>query len=111
MALESNSRVLCYKSWDFILKGDAFKFGQRTRRPPTNRVNALVSFGNSLMYVTALSEIHRTHLDPRIGFLHTTNRRRYTLNLDVAELFKPLIVDRVIFTLVNRSVLKARDFR
>lgn len=111
MALEGNSRELYYKAWDSILKSDDFRFGQRTRRPPMNRVNALVSFGNSLMYVTTLSEIHRTHLDPRIGFLHTTNQRRYTLNLDVAEIFKPIIVDRVIFTLINRGALQAKDFR
>ena len=111
MALEGGSRERYYGAWDDILKGDDFAFEKRTRRPPMNRINALVSFGNSLMYVTVLSEIHKTHLDPRIGFLHTTNRRRYTLNLDVAEIFKPIIVDRVIFTLVNRSVLKAKDFR
>ena len=111
MALEGGSRELYYKSWNLILKGDDFRFEGRTRRPPQNRINALVSFGNSLMYVTALSEIHRTHLDPRIGFLHTTNRRRYTLNLDVAEVFKPIIVDRVIFTLINRGALKAKEFR
>lgn len=111
MALEGGSRELYYKAWDLILKGDDFEFGQRTRRPPLNRVNALVSFGNSLMYVTVLSEIHRTHLDPRIGFLHTTNRRRHTLNLDVAEVFKPIIVDRVIFSLINRGALQAKDFR
>lgn len=111
MALEGGCRELYYGCWDDILKGDDFAFEKRTRRPPANRINALVSFGNSLMYVTALSEIYRTHLDPRIGFLHTTNRRRYTLNLDVAEVFKPIIVDRVIFSLVNRGALKARDFR
>jgi CRISPR-associated protein Cas1 len=111
MALEGGSRELYYGAWDAILKIEDFKFEKRTRRPPANRINALVSFGNSLMYVTALSEIHRTHLDPRIGFLHTTNQRRYTLNLDVAEIFKPIIVDRVIFTLVNRRALQAKDFR
>ena len=111
MALEGGSHKQYYQSWDLILKSNDFRFGQRTRRPPMNRVNALVSFGNSLMYVTALSEIHRTHLDPRIGFLHTTNQRSYTLNLDMAEVFKPVIVDRVIFTLLNRSALQAKDFR
>jgi CRISPR-associated protein Cas1 len=111
MALEGGCRELYYQSWDAIFKSEDFQFVRRTRRPPENRVNALVSFGNSLMYVRALSEIYRTHLDPRIGFLHTTNQRRYTLNLDVAEIFKPIIVDRVIFTLANRGALQAKDFR
>lgn len=111
MALEGNARNGYYALWDGILKGPDFRFEGRTRRPPLNRVNALISFGNSLMYVTCLSEIYRTRLDPRIGFLHTTNHRRYSLNLDVAEVFKPIIVDRVIFTLLNRGVLKAGDFR
>jgi CRISP-associated protein Cas1 len=111
MALEGGSRELYYKGWDLILKGKDFRFGQRTRRPPENRINALVSFGNSLLYVTALSEVHRTHLDPRISFLHATNQRRYSLNLDVAEVFKPIIVDRVIFALLNRGALQASDFR
>ncbi|ACZ43325.1 CRISPR-associated protein Cas1 [Thermobaculum terrenum ATCC BAA-798] len=111
MAVEGRCREAYYGCWDEIFRSDEFSFGSRTRRPPENRVNALVSFGNSLLYVTVLSEIYRTHLDPRIGFLHTTNHRRYTLNLDVAEIFKPVIVDRVIFSLVNRGEIKASDFR
>jgi CRISPR-associated protein Cas1 len=62
------------------------------------------------MYVAALSEIYRTHLDTRIGFLHTTNFRRFSLNLDVAEVFKPIFVDRLIFSLINKGQLKAEHF-
>jgi len=57
-----------------------------------------------------LSEIYKTHLDPRIGFLHTTNFRRFTLNLDIAEIFKPIIVDRIIFTLIGRRMITIDDF-
>lgn len=57
-----------------------------------------------------LSEIYKTHLDPRIGYLHATNFRRFTLNLDIAEIFKPIIVDRLIFTLVGKKMLTKRDF-
>ena len=74
-------------------------------------MNSLISFGNSLMYVTCLSEIYRTHLDPRISFLHATNYRRYGLNLDLAEIFKPIVVDRVIFTLVNKGMLQKESFK
>jgi CRISPR-associated protein Cas1 len=110
MAIEGNVREVYYGAFDLILKQEEFSFAKRTRRPPQNRLNALISFGNSLLYVAALSEIYRTHLDPRIGFLHTTNFRRFSLNLDVAEVFKPILVDRLIFSLVNKGQLKAEHF-
>jgi CRISPR-associated protein Cas1 len=110
MASEGNARQIYYEAFDIILKQEEFSFARRTRRPPQNRLNALISFGNSLLYVVALSETYRTHLDPRIGFLHTTNFRRFSLNLDVAEVFKPIFVDRLIFSLVNRGQLKAEHF-
>jgi CRISPR-associated protein Cas1 len=110
MAIEGNIREQYYQAFDRILSNDDFTFGSRSRRPPENRLNALISFGNSLLYVTCLSEIYKTHLDPRIGFLHTSNFRRFTLNLDLAEIFKPIIIDRIIFTLVNKKMIRAHDF-
>jgi len=65
-----------------------FPFERRTKRPPQNPLNAMISFGNSLLYTTILGEIYRTHLDPRIGYLHESNRRSFSLNLDIAEVFK-----------------------
>jgi CRISPR-associated protein Cas1 len=110
MAIEGNIRETYYEAFDIILKHEEFSFAKRTRRPPQNRLNALISFGNSLMYVAVLSEIYRTHLDPRIGFLHTTNFRRFSLNLDVAEIFKPTFVDRLIFSIVNKGQIQAKHF-
>ena len=110
MAVEGNAREIYYSAFDIIVDNEDFAFAKRTRRPPQNRLNALISFGNSLLYVTVLSEIYRTHLDPRIGFLHATNFRRFSLNLDVAEIFKPIFVDRLIFSLINKNQLKAKDF-
>lgn len=110
MAIEGNIREQYYHAFDRILDNEHFVFEARTKRPPKNRLNALISFGNSLLYTVCLSEIYQTHLDPRIGFLHTTNFRRFTLNLDVAEVFKPIIVDRVIFSLINKSIIKAKHF-
>ena len=83
---------------------------KRTRRPPKSKINTVISFGNGLLYTVVLSEIYKTHLDPRIGFLHATNFRRFTLNLDVAEIFKPIIVDRTIFYLLNKQMLKKQHF-
>lgn len=110
MAIEGNIRQTYYEGFDKILENDAFAFESRTKRPPQNKLNSLISFGNSMMYITVLSEIYKTHLDPRIGYLHSTNNRRFTLNLDVAEIFKPLLVDRVIFTLVSKKMIQGKHF-
>ena len=110
MALEGNVRNYYYKAFDVILENPDFVFEERSRRPPKNHLNCLISFGNSILYTYILSEIYRTHLDPRIGFLHATNFRRFSLNLDVAEIFKPIIVDRLIFTLVGKRMITKADF-
>jgi len=110
MGFEGNSRKAYYSAFNEILRDEAFKFTTRTRRPPQSTLNSLISFGNSLLYTTILSEIYKTHLDPRIGYLHETNFRRFTLNLDVAEIFKPPIVDRIIFTLTNKNMLDNASF-
>lgn len=110
MAVEGNVRDYYYRAFDIILDNEHFTFEARTKRPPKNRLNALISFANSLVYTTCLSEIYQTHLDPRIGFLHATNFRRFTLNLDVAEIFKPIIADRVIFSVVNKGIIKPQHF-
>jgi len=111
MAMEGNVREVYYNAFDRILRNPDFEFRGRTRRPPRNRLNALISFGNSLLYVAVLSQIYRTHLDPRIGYLHATNFRSFTLNLDVAEVFKPILVDRTIFSLINKGMIKKSHFR
>jgi CRISPR-associated protein Cas1 len=110
MAIEGNIRNVYYDAWGGIVSNSAFSFGKREKRPPTTKINALISFGNSLMYIEVLRQIYQTHLDPRIGYLHSTNFRRFSLNLDVAEIFKPIIVDRIIFSLVNKKVLKSSHF-
>jgi CRISPR-associated protein Cas1 len=110
MAMEGNAREEYYKSFDLILENPEFTFDKRTRRPPQNNLNTLISFGNSLLYTTVLSEIYKTHLDPRIGYLHATNFRRFSLNLDVAEIFKPIIIDRLIFTLIDKQMIDGSDF-
>lgn len=110
MAIEGNIREAYYAAFDAILENSEFIFDKRTRRPPKNHLNTLISFGNSILYTTVLSEIYNTHLDPRIGFLHTTNNRRFSLNLDIAEIFKPIIIDRAIFTLISKKMLTSKNF-
>lgn len=109
MAIEGRIRDRYYQSFNLILNLDE-PFGKRERRPPTNPINALISFGNSLLYSTTLSEIYRTQLNPTVSFLHEPGSRRYSLSLDLSEVFKPILVDRTIFKLVNERMVKMDDF-
>jgi CRISPR-associated protein Cas1 len=110
MAVEGHIRECYYQAFDSITQNKDFRFIARTRRPPKNPMNVLISFGNSVMYSIVLSEIYKTHLDPRIGFLHTTNFRRFSLNLDAAEIFKPIIIDRTIFSVIAKRMITKSDF-
>lgn len=110
MAVEGNIREIYYSCFDYITNKPQFKFEKRSKRPPLNKLNALISFGNSLLYSTVLSEIYHTQLNPSIGYLHSTNNRKFTLNLDIAEIFKPSIVDRLLFTLINKNQITGDDF-
>ncbi|MBB5174419.1 type I-B CRISPR-associated endonuclease Cas1b [Texcoconibacillus texcoconensis] len=110
MSQEGHSRERYYALFDVIIQNKEFPFEKRSKRPPLNRLNALISFGNSICYTTVLSEIYKTYLDPRIGYLHATNFRRFSLNLDVAEIFKPIMVDRLIFYLINKKMLTKKHF-
>lgn len=108
MSIEGKIWENYYKSFNVILKN--FEFEKRERRPPTNEINALISFGNSLLYSTTLSEIYNTYLNPAISFLHEPTERRYSLALDISEIFKPLFVERIIFKLVNKQMLTEKHF-
>lgn len=106
LLLEAQARNVYYGCYDGFINNPDFSFTARSRRPPRNEVNAMISFGNTLLYSHIATEIGKTALDVRVGFLHATNARLESLNLDVAELFRPLIVDRTVFALVNRRQLR-----
>lgn len=109
MGIEGSARKNYYESWHLIIN-QPIDFQKREKQPPSNPVNALISFGNSLLYTTVLGEIYRNQLNPTISYLHTPGERRFSLSLDIAEVFKPLIVDRIIFAVFNKNIIKQDDF-
>ncbi|WP_028841380.1 type I-B CRISPR-associated endonuclease Cas1b [Thermodesulfobacterium hveragerdense] len=109
MGCEGRARDVYYEAFNTILKSD-FSIEKREKRPPTNPVNALISFANSMIYTTVLNEIYHTQLNPTISYLHEPGHRRYSLSLDIAEIFKPLIADPIIFKLINNKMLRLDDF-
>lgn len=110
MNIEGRIRNIYYSALDEIFP-EEYRIVTRTRRPPGNKMNTLISFGNSLMYTTVLSEIYNTQLNPTISYLHEPFERRFSLALDVSEIFKPIIVDRIILKLVNKNMLDDNCFR
>ncbi len=110
MNVEGRIRNLYYTALDEIFP-ENYRIIKRSRMPPANRMNTLISFGNSLMYTTTLSEIYNTQLNPTISFLHEPFERRFSLALDVSEIFKPIIIDRIILKLVNKNMLDDDCFR
>jgi CRISPR-associated protein Cas1 len=110
MNVEGRIRNIYYTALDEIFP-ENYRIIKRSRMPPGNRMNTLISFGNSLMYTTTLSEIYNTQLNPTISFLHEPFERRFSLSLDVSEIFKPIIIDRIILKLVNKNMLDDDCFR
>lgn len=111
MGIEGTARNKYYEFFDRIISDEAFKMVRRVRRPPNNIMNALVSFINSICYAETLTQIYHTRLDPRISFLHSPSDRRISLNLDISEIFKPVLVDRLIFSMINKHMLRSSDFQ
>ncbi|MDO4719497.1 MAG: type I-B CRISPR-associated endonuclease Cas1b [Peptostreptococcaceae bacterium] len=109
MGIEGNIRKKYYSVWEKIIKADV-EFEKRVKQPPDNIVNTLISFINSLVYTTALSEIYKTQLNPTVSYLHEPGTKRFSLSLDLAEIFKPLIAERMIFSMLNKRQITESDF-
>ena len=105
MSVEGELWMRFYSTFKYFLPED-FVMNKRVKRPPDNPINALISFGNTLLYSKTISVIYRTHLDQRISFLHEPSEGRFSLCLDLCEVFKPVIVYRTIFDLVNNRKLQ-----
>lgn len=109
MGVEGSIRRAYYSGWKEIINQE-INFEKRVKRPPDNMINTLISFANSLVYVTCLTEIYKTQLHPAVSYLHSAGGRRFSLCLDISEVFKPPIADRLIFSMLNRNMLTEKDF-
>ena len=109
MGIEGNIRKIYYEAWNIIIDRE-IDFDKRVKNPPDNLINTLISFTNTLVYTKVLSEIYKTQLDPTISYLHEPGTRRFSLSLDIAEIFKPIIADRLIFSLLNKNQITEKSF-
>ena len=109
MGIEGNIRKIYYNTWNIIINQD-IAFEKRVKNPPDNAINSLISYVNTIIYTRVLSEIYKTQLNPTISYLHEPSERRFSLCLDIAEIFKPIIGDRLIFSMLNKKQITEKDF-
>lgn len=105
MTVEGEAWMKFYAQFPYIMP-EEFTMEKRVKRPPDNPINAMVSFGNSLLYTKTITAIYHTHLDQRVSFLHEPSEGRFSLSLDLCEVFKPIIVFKTIFNLVNQRKIQ-----
>jgi CRISPR-associated protein Cas1 len=101
-----------FSTFDAMIAGEpeAFRFGGRSRRPPLDRVNALLSFVYALLRHDIESALESVGLDPAVGFLHTDRPGRPSLALDMMEELRSSLADRLVLTLINRRQVQSDDF-
>ena len=109
MGIEGNIRKVYYSCWNNIINQD-IEFEKRVKNPPDNAINSLISYVNTIIYTRVLSEIYKTQLNPTISYLHEPSERRFSLCLDIAEIFKPILGDRLIFSMLNKKQITEKDF-
>jgi len=110
--LEGEAASVYFSGFDQLIlqQKDDFKFSTRSRRPPLDRVNAMLSFTYSLLTGMCAAALEAVGLDPYVGFLHRDRPGRASLALDLMEELRAVIADRFVLTLINTRVLSANDF-
>lgn len=111
LGIEGNASAAYFSAFNFMLKSEmGFDFQRRSRRPPADATNALLSFAYSLLTADLMSAIQTVGLDPYIGFFHQLKYGKPCLALDLMEEFRPIIADSVVITLINNRRIKPDDF-
>ena len=112
LGIEGNASAAYFQAFNFMLKSEmGFDFQRRSRRPPSDPINALLSFAYSLLTADLISAIQTVGLDPYVGFFHQLKYGKPCLALDLMEEFRPIIADSVVITLINNRRIKVEDFR
>lgn len=108
--LEGAGSAAYFGCFGSLIRNSSFTFKTRCRRPPTDPVNALLSFGYALLLHDIQGAINIVGFDPYLGYLHTQRYGRPSLALDLMEEFRPLVVDAMVLSALNRKALMPEDF-
>lgn len=107
---EAHAKKLYYSSIDLIIKNPLFIFKKRAYNPPINEVNALLSYGYAILYANILSDIDKSPLLPQISYIHSLTKQSDSLQFDLADILKPIFIDRLILRIINKYQIKIENF-
>lgn len=110
LMIEARSKHQYYQLFDIVLQNYIFSFEHRSKKPPHNEMNALLSYGYSLLYANILSMIESSRLIPEISFIHSVEKKGPSLQYDIADIFKPFLVDRTILRMIRKKQIKEDHF-
>ena len=110
---EGDAAHIYFSVFDHLIvaQKETFSFQERNRRPPMDKVNALLSFIYTLLVHDIRSALETVGLDPAVGFLHRDRPGRPSLALDLMEEFRPFLADRLVLSLINRQQVQAKGFQ
>lgn len=110
MLIEAQIKRVYYNCFDIILCKSDFKFIKRSKQLPENEVNAMLSYGYALLYANYLSVLDRSRLYSQISFIHSLSKNNESLHFDLADILKPVLVDRLILSMCRRKEIKKEYF-
>ena len=110
LLLEAQAKKIYFNSFDIILEKEKYHFIKRTKNPPLNEINALLSYGYSLLYANYISVIDRSRLYSQISFVHSLTKCSESLQFDLADILKPVLIDRLVLSLCRHKSLKDEYF-
>lgn len=112
LGLEGEAASVYFSAFDEMIlqQKEDFYFHGRNKRPPLDNVNAMLSFGYSLLAGMCGAALEAVGLDPYVGFFHTDRPGRMSLALDLMEEFRSVMVDRFVLTLINKKIIKEKHF-
>jgi CRISPR-associated protein Cas1 len=110
LGVEGAGAAAYFGVFKYLLRVEDIRFDGRNRRPPRDPVNVLLSLGYTLLANAVQTQVHIAGLDPYLGCLHRPEYGRPSLVLDLMEEFRPVLVDLLVLTVINRRIIRATDF-
>lgn len=110
LLLEAKAKKHYYSCFDTIILNKEFIFERRSMHPTHNEVNSMLSYGYALLYSKVLSDLDQSSLMPQLSIIHSLSKSTDALQYDIADMLKPIMIDRLVLRLINKKQMKPEHF-